>query len=278
MEGVSDHSRISIPRAETEKIVIPKIRGKSGKILEVGCSAAIYRNTFHGDYIGLDLSDLEFPKTDKKHNFLVGTGYNLPFKDRTFDFVLCLAVLEHVKYPDKFVKEISRVLKIQGEALINSATPIGMIYESYPKYKGFRHKALVELLFENSLQPIWSFQVGGPLAQFIAVIESVTKVLILGKKSRKLDTDRTQEWCPYITAMPSDRISNVILKLRSVAVDLISQIEIRTRLCNICSLGVHILTKKRSETWKANKHCGQYDGSRGILWEGYKQDEFKRAR
>ena len=245
MKAVSDCSQISIPRAETEKAVIPRIRGRSGRILEVGCSSAIYRDVFRGDYVGLDLSCLEFPKTGKG-SFIVGSGYYPPFRDEVFDFVLCLAVLEHVKCPDKFVKEISRVLKIQGEALINSATPVGMIYESYPKYRGFRHKALVELLFENSLQPIWSFQVGGPLAQFIAVIELVTKVLILGKKSRKLDTDRTQEWCPYITAMPSDRISNVILKLRSVAVDLISQIEIRTRLCNICSMGVHILAKKRS--------------------------------
>ena len=90
MKTVSDCSRISIPRAETEKNVISKIRGKSGKILEVGCSAVIYRNIFRGDYIELDPSNLEFLKTDKKHNFLVGTGYNLPFKDRTFDFVLCL--------------------------------------------------------------------------------------------------------------------------------------------------------------------------------------------
>ena len=90
MRVASDCSRISVPRAETEKIVLSRIRGKSGKILEVGCSAAIYGNIFHGDYIGLDLSDLEFPKTNEKHNFLVGTGYNLPFKNGTFDFVLCL--------------------------------------------------------------------------------------------------------------------------------------------------------------------------------------------
>ena len=78
MEDVSDCSRISVPRAETEKMVLSRIRGKSGKILEVGCSTAIYRNIFYGNYVGLDLSDLEFPKTDEKHNFLVGTGYSTP--------------------------------------------------------------------------------------------------------------------------------------------------------------------------------------------------------
>ena len=251
MKTVSDCSRISVPRAETEKMVLSRIRGKSGKILEVGCSTAIYRNIFYGDYVGLDLSDLEFPKTDEKHNFLVGTGYNLPFKNGTFDFVLCLAVLEHVKYPDKLVKEISRVLKIQGEALINSATPIGMIYESYPKYRGFRYKALRELLLKNSLKPIQVFQVGGPLAQSITVIESVIRALILGKKSTKTDTPY-KKWSPYISVTPSTHILNIILKLRGIIVDKISQIEIRTRLCNICSMGVHILAKKRSQTWKAN--------------------------
>ena len=259
MKAVSDCSQISIPRAETEKAVIPRIRGRSGRILEVGCSSAIYRDVFRGDYVGLDLSCLEFPKTGKG-SFIVGSGYYPPFRDEVFDFVLCLAVLEHVKYPDKLVKEISRVLKIQGEALINSATPIGMIYESYPKYRGFRHKALRELLIKNSLKPIWSFQVGGPLAQLIAVTESVIKALILGKKSRKLDT-AYKKWCPYTSSIPSGYVSNFILKLRGIVVDQLSQIEIRMRLCNICSLGVHVLARKRSETWKANKHCGQYDGS-----------------
>lgn len=108
---ISDCSKISVNRAEIEKAVISKIRGKSGRTLEIGCSAAIYRNIFRGDYVGLDLSSLEFPKTDKG-SFVVGSGYYLPFIDEAFDFVLCLAVLEHVEHPDMLVREISRVLKV----------------------------------------------------------------------------------------------------------------------------------------------------------------------
>lgn len=244
MKTVSNCSKISISRAETEKMILSRFHGKSGKILEVGCSTAIYRNIFRGDYIGLDLSNLEFPKTDEKHNFLVATGYNLPFKNGAFDFVLCLFVLEHVKYPDKLVKEVSRVLKIQGEALISSATPIGMIYESYPKYRGFRYKALRELLIKNSLKPIRIFQVGGSLAQSIAVIESIIGALVLGKRSTKLDTPY-KKWSPYISVTPSTHILNIILKLRGIIVDKISSFEIRTGLCNICSRGLHVLAKKK---------------------------------
>lgn len=38
-------------------------------------------------------------------------GENLPFKDKVFDFVIAAHVLEHSKYPDKFLNELQRVAK-----------------------------------------------------------------------------------------------------------------------------------------------------------------------
>lgn len=43
--------------------------------------------------------------------FIVADGYHLPFKDKSFDFVYCSHVLEHVDEPYAFVKEIMRVGK-----------------------------------------------------------------------------------------------------------------------------------------------------------------------
>ncbi len=43
-----------------------------------------------------------------------GTGENLPYPDKSFDFVFCCDVLEHVQDLPKVISEISRVLKPGG--------------------------------------------------------------------------------------------------------------------------------------------------------------------
>lgn len=50
--------------------------------------------------------DLKILKTQK---FVVADGENLPFKDKTFDYVISSHVLEHVNNPSIFLEEISRV-------------------------------------------------------------------------------------------------------------------------------------------------------------------------
>jgi len=48
-------------------------------------------------------------------------GENLPFANNSVDFVICNAVLEHVKEPQKIINEIYRVLKINGRTYIDIA-------------------------------------------------------------------------------------------------------------------------------------------------------------
>lgn len=43
--------------------------------------------------------------------FVVGDAHNLPFKDKTFDYVICSHIIEHLKDPLRFVKEVMRVGK-----------------------------------------------------------------------------------------------------------------------------------------------------------------------
>ena len=45
-------------------------------------------------------------------------GFHLPFPDETFDICVCSHVLEHVANPHEMVKEINRILKVNGIALI----------------------------------------------------------------------------------------------------------------------------------------------------------------
>lgn len=48
---------------------------------------------------------------DKRKIFIEGDVENLPFKDKSFDFVFCSHLLEHVKNPDKAILELTRVAK-----------------------------------------------------------------------------------------------------------------------------------------------------------------------
>jgi SAM-dependent methyltransferase len=51
----------------------------------------------------------------KGPNIIAAFGENLPFENESIDVVVCVAVLEHVKEPEKIISEAWRVLKKNGE-------------------------------------------------------------------------------------------------------------------------------------------------------------------
>ena len=68
----------------------------------------------------------------KKHanvpNFvLIKNIYNLPFKDKQFDYVLCSHTIEHVEDPVKFYNELRRV----GKNVVLVVPPLGDIFASF---------------------------------------------------------------------------------------------------------------------------------------------------
>ncbi len=89
------------------------------KILDVGCGEGFIlvnfaRNKVGKIYEGVDnsktaikLGKKMYPNLDIK----VGDIYNLPYKDNSFDLLICTEVLEHLKDPDKALAELRRVTK-----------------------------------------------------------------------------------------------------------------------------------------------------------------------
>lgn len=49
---------------------------------------------------------------------VIGSLDQLPFRDESFDTILCNAVLEHVSHPQRVVGELARVLKQGGHAVL----------------------------------------------------------------------------------------------------------------------------------------------------------------
>jgi len=78
-------------------------------ILDLGCGSGFLEPFIRGYYIGLDISKELLRKI--KGNKLLGDATRLPFKDRSFDWVFCITVLQDIKDKVKVLREIKRVGK-----------------------------------------------------------------------------------------------------------------------------------------------------------------------
>ena len=92
---------------------------KVDSILDVGCGEGFTLNRLKEKGIGKKLEGIEYlkaaielgHKTYPNINIKQGNIYNLPYKDNSFDLVLCTEVLEHLDDPQKGLKELVRVSK-----------------------------------------------------------------------------------------------------------------------------------------------------------------------
>ncbi len=90
-----------------------------GKILDVGCGQGIEltQNLRNGnDVIGLDFSKESLKRI--KGSIVCGDAENLPFKSLAFSLVYSFGVLHHIQRTEKGIREIQRVLKYGGIAII----------------------------------------------------------------------------------------------------------------------------------------------------------------
>ena len=92
---------------------------KIDSILDVGCGEGFTLNRLREHGIGKHLEGIEYlkdaielsKKTYQGIKITEGTIYNLPYKDNSFDLVLCTEVLEHLDNPKKGLEELVRVSK-----------------------------------------------------------------------------------------------------------------------------------------------------------------------
>lgn len=95
------------------------------QLLDVACGRGefLHYAAEHGlRVVGVDLSPVAIDAARERlgadADLRVGSGEHLPFDDDTFEYVTCLGSLEHYSDPLQGVREIARVLRSDGTALI----------------------------------------------------------------------------------------------------------------------------------------------------------------
>ncbi|MDR9177896.1 methyltransferase domain-containing protein [Burkholderia multivorans] len=130
-------------------------RHKNGLVLDCGAGRRreYYSNIVNFEIVAYDTTDVR------------GVGEALPFKDNSFDAVLSLAVLEHVKDPFQCAREIIRVLKPGGE--LHCCVPFLQPMHGYPNHYYNMTEQGIRNLFESGISirkhevaqyslPIWT--------------------------------------------------------------------------------------------------------------------------
>ncbi|MBS3066396.1 class I SAM-dependent methyltransferase [Candidatus Pacearchaeota archaeon] len=115
----------------------PEIRGK---VLDLGAGKSPYKKFFKNtsEYLRLDNRDY------KGIDIVADITKKLPIKDKSFDSVVCIQVLEHVKDPEFVVNEICRILKNNGRCLLTTHMAAPLHGEPYDYYR-FTKYALEDL-------------------------------------------------------------------------------------------------------------------------------------
>lgn len=100
------------------------LKGKN--FLEVGCGLGYFSekaSRLGAKVTGIDIGEKLVKicrKRIPKARFIVASASELPFKENSFDIVLCTEVIEHVADQEKAIKELFRVTKEGGYLVITT--------------------------------------------------------------------------------------------------------------------------------------------------------------
>ncbi|MFW6131556.1 MAG: class I SAM-dependent methyltransferase [Candidatus Aminicenantaceae bacterium] len=179
----------------------------SSTILDLGCAQGIlsyFLQQKGGTWIStdLDLDNLNTSRNLLKKNLIqIGPGV-LPFKDKSFDWVISLDYLEHLDDDQQCLEEIHRILKTGGQVLL--ATPrtgnifilhkirsfLGLKLEFYGhKREGYTLKDLKTKFEKANLIVFKNKRFSQFFSEFLELVLNFVYIKFLAPKRKKLLRD-----------------------------------------------------------------------------------------
>lgn len=122
-ESGTEHSEERV-----REYILSQIPKKTKNILDVGCGKAWVAKLCcpkNIEVVSMDIALTNVAKALKKypfdnHSSVVADVFTLPFKENSFDCIIASEIIEHVVYPDIFVKNLMQILKPGGVLIITT--------------------------------------------------------------------------------------------------------------------------------------------------------------
>lgn len=165
---------------ERYRIALDLMKRDSRRTLDVGCSVCELEKFVPA--IGIDNSRkalIQAKRANRNLELINSSSEMLPFKNSTFDSVILLETLEHVRDDQQTIREIRRVLEKEG-VLIISVPNDKLLYKiidleywlvpiltGRPVHRHYGREELRRLLERNELQVEHSFERGMLLAALL---------------------------------------------------------------------------------------------------------------
>lgn len=165
-------------------------RKETLQILDIGCGAGALMQELEefGEVTGIDISERAVEACRKRglSRVIHGDAAQLPFPNDSFDVVVMMDVLEHLKDDAVGSREVARVLKKDGLAIV--AVPAfmflwGITDIASHHYRRYRRAELVERLIAAGLHVQYSGYFNTFLFPLIAMIRVGVRLLHIPVKS-----------------------------------------------------------------------------------------------
>jgi len=129
--------------------LLPRLRHASGRLLDVGCGSMPYRLYVPPSVTSYEGMDVEARTAGVTY---IGDAQDMnQVMAKSYDFVLCSEVLEHLPRPEAAIAEMARILKPSGQLLL-SVPFLSRLHEEPHDYFRYTEHGLRALLERHEFE------------------------------------------------------------------------------------------------------------------------------